>query len=267
MVFKELDVSGELKANILHLYIVCISMTQEARIFYQNAAIYSEFYFPTLIQGFLPGWGLALGEAALGGSMTGSKGQTQCSQIPPNLCGAWWSGRRFPAMSKYPSSSSTLTLKSFDWWKLHSIETEISLYTCVFFKSFIYYLYYFFKVTSLGAHGKESASLCRRHGFDPWVGKVPWRGKWQPILVFLLEKFNVQRSLVGNSPRGHKESDTTEWLNTFIFKILTMIYAMSKHLFSKEPNFGSWKPWFSKSLVITIVLNIYLLGKRGGWGY
>lgn len=114
MVFKELDVPGELKANVLHLYIVCISMTQEARTFNQNAAIYSEFYFPTLIQGFLPGWGLALGEAALGRSMTGSKGQTQGSQIPPNLCGPWWSGRCFPAMSKYPSSGSTLTLESFD---------------------------------------------------------------------------------------------------------------------------------------------------------
>lgn len=81
MVFKELDVSGELKATILHLYIACISMAQGARTFCQ-AAIYSEFYFPTLIQGFLPGWGLALGEAALGRSMTGRKGQTQCSQIP-----------------------------------------------------------------------------------------------------------------------------------------------------------------------------------------
>ena len=22
---------------------------------------------------------------------------------------------------------------------------------------------------------------CRRHGFDPWVGKIPWRRKWQPL--------------------------------------------------------------------------------------
>ena len=26
---------------------------------------------------------------------------------------------------------------------------------------------------------------CRRCGLDPWVGKIPWRRKWQPIPVFL----------------------------------------------------------------------------------
>ena len=28
---------------------------------------------------------------------------------------------------------------------------------------------------------------CRRLGFDPWVGKIPWRREWQPTPVFLLE--------------------------------------------------------------------------------
>ena len=34
--------------------------------------------------------------------------------------------------------------------------------------------------------GKESTYQCRRHrryGFDPWVGKIPWRRKWQPSIV------------------------------------------------------------------------------------
>ena len=44
--------------------------------------------------------------------------------------------------------------------------------------------------------------MCKRHGFDPWVGKIPWRRKWQPTLVFLLGKFHGQRSLVGYSPIG-----------------------------------------------------------------
>ena len=35
--------------------------------------------------------------------------------------------------------------------------------------------------------GKESVCQCRRYGFDPWVGKIPWRRKWQPTPVFLLE--------------------------------------------------------------------------------
>ena len=44
--------------------------------------------------------------------------------------------------------------------------------------------------------GKESTCQCRgcrRHGFDPWVGKIPWNRKWQPPLVFLPEKFLGKR--------------------------------------------------------------------------
>ena len=61
--------------------------------------------------------------------------------------------------------------------------------------------------------GKEYACQCRRPkrpGFYPWVGKIPWRRTWQPIPVFLPGKFHGQRSLVGYSPWGCKESDTTE---------------------------------------------------------
>ena len=36
-----------------------------------------------------------------------------------------------------------------------------------------------------GAVVKESTCQCRRHGFDPWVGKIIWRRKWQPTPVFL----------------------------------------------------------------------------------
>ena len=43
-----------------------------------------------------------------------------------------------------------------------------------------------------------------------WVRKIPWRGKWQPTPVFLLGKSHGQRSLVGYSPWGRSESDTTE---------------------------------------------------------
>ena len=45
-------------------------------------------------------------------------------------------------------------------------------------------------------------------GLYPWIGKLPWRRKWQPTLVFLPE--NAQRRLAGCSPRGYKESESTE---------------------------------------------------------
>ena len=47
--------------------------------------------------------------------------------------------------------------------------------------------------------------------FNPWVGKIPWKRKWQPTLVFLPGEFQGQRSLEGYGPFGHKELDTNEW--------------------------------------------------------
>ena len=61
--------------------------------------------------------------------------------------------------------------------------------------------------------------LCRRPRrcrFDPWVRKMPWRRKWQSTPVFLPGKSHGQRSLAVYSPRGRKESDTTEWLSTHV---------------------------------------------------
>ena len=58
--------------------------------------------------------------------------------------------------------------------------------------------------------GKESACQCRRHRFDPWVRKIPWRRAWQPAPVFLPGESCGQRSLVNYSPWGHKELDMTE---------------------------------------------------------
>ena len=58
---------------------------------------------------------------------------------------------------------------------------------------------------------KKLACQCRRHkryGFDPWVGKIPWRRAWQPTPVFLPGKSHGQRSLDDYSPQHHKELDT-----------------------------------------------------------
>ena len=49
--------------------------------------------------------------------------------------------------------------------------------------------------------------------FNPWVGKIPWRRKWQSTPVLLPGKFHGQRSLVGYSSWGHKELDMTERLH------------------------------------------------------
>ena len=59
-------------------------------------------------------------------------------------------------------------------------------------------------------YSKEPTCQCRRLGFNPWVGKIPWRRKWQPTPVFLPGKSHEQRGLMGYSPWGHKELDRTE---------------------------------------------------------
>ena len=44
----------------------------------------------------------------------------------------------------------------------------------------------------------------KRHGFDPWVRKIPWRRAWWSTSVFLSGESHGQRSLVCYSPWGHK---------------------------------------------------------------
>ena len=57
---------------------------------------------------------------------------------------------------------------------------------------------------------KESACNAGDPGSIPGSGRFPWRRKWLPTPVFLPGEFHGQRSLVGYSPWGCKESDTTE---------------------------------------------------------
>ena len=82
-----------------------------------------------------------------------------------------------------------------------------------------------------GASCKEPNCQCRRSkrcGFDPWVGKTPWRRAWQPTPVFLPGESQGQRGPAGYGPQGHKQLDTTEatqhtrmHIYTYIFKLAT----------------------------------------------
>ena len=58
---------------------------------------------------------------------------------------------------------------------------------------------------------------CRTPGFNPWVGKIPWRREWLHTPVFLPGEFHGQKSLQGYSPWGRKELDLTELLTLFFF--------------------------------------------------
>ena len=69
---------------------------------------------------------------------------------------------------------------------------------------------FFLEGFPVDASGKECACQHKRRGFDPWVGKIPYKRAWQPTLVFLPGESHGQRSLAGCSPKGPKELDMTE---------------------------------------------------------
>ena len=74
-----------------------------------------------------------------------------------------------------------------------------------------------------GQSGKESACPCRssrRCGFDPWVGKILWRRKWQPTPVFLPGKCHGQRSLARYSPRGPRVGCDLACASTYAHTVL-----------------------------------------------
>ena len=90
-----------------------------------------------------------------------------------------------------------------------------------------------------GASGKEPACQCRRckrHGCDPWVGKIAWGTAWQSTPVFLPGESHGQRSLVGYSPWGRKELDTADWLSMHARCLWIVIYVLKiqKHIWKSH---------------------------------
>ena len=66
-----------------------------------------------------------------------------------------------------------------------------------------------------------------------------WRRKWQPTPVFLPGESHGQRSLMGCSPWGHTESDTTEatWQQHITFRSLIHFEFISVYGMRKCSNF------------------------------
>ena len=88
-------------------------------------------------------------------------------------------------------------------------------------------LYHYVRA-SLVAQMVKNLSAVQETGFDPWVGKIPWRREWLPTPVFLPGEFHEQRSPVGYSPRDHKESETTEQLNFHELFMATSFIIISR---------------------------------------
>ena len=67
--------------------------------------------------------------------------------------------------------------------------------------------------------------------FNPWVRKIPWSRKWQPTPAFLPGEPHGQRSLVGYSLWGHKESDRTEHTCHKMYIYILYTYKTYLHIY------------------------------------
>ena len=75
---------------------------------------------------------------------------------------------------------------------------------------------------------------------------MPWRRKWQPTPVFLPRESHGWRSLVGYSPQGHKESDTTEQLHSLTYSLqltLTPRNVRSGHFLRRHKEYHGFQGW------------------------
>ena len=93
------------------------------------------------------------------------------------------------------------------------IQLELSIHAGISFTTVVTTVYLAPASTlsiSLVAQTVQHLPARREIGFNPWVGKIPWRRKWQPTPVLLPGKSHGWRSLVGYSPWGRKELDMTK---------------------------------------------------------
>ena len=110
--------------------------------------------------------------------------------------------------------------------------------------------------------GEESACQSRSCGFDPRNGKIPWRRARQPTPVFLPGESHGQRSLVGYSPWGCKQSDTTQWLNKYKTVAKNFPKTSSVDVFTRWKSKPLWPvlffPMDRSDQIMTLFRNLYL---------
>ena len=99
--------------------------------------------------------------------------------------------------------------------------------------------------------GKASTCQCRRGWFDPWVGKMPWRRKWQPTPAFLPGKFHGQRSLVDYSPWGRKElGHDSEWACVHVHTHFESLnpWKVALRVFLEQLVHSLWEPGWARRI-------------------
>ena len=100
-------------------------------------------------------------------------------------------------------------------------------------------LLYGWVISTVGFRG-DSVIIClpsRRLGFNPWVGKIPWRRKWQPTPVFLPGESHGQRRA---TVCGVTKSRTwlSDWASTWYIDHVFFIHSSADgHLSTTFKNY------------------------------
>ena len=83
----------------------------------------------------------------------------------------------------------------------------------------------------------------KRHGLDPWIRKIPWRGAWQPILVFMLGESHGQRSLAGYSPWVAKSQTRLKQRHTHSYTYIIQPWKGSQFWHMLQYEWGPYMQW------------------------
>ena len=121
-----------------------------------------------------------------------------------------------------------------------------------------------------GTSGKESTCKCRRCkrlGFNPWLGKIPWSRKWQPTPVFLPGKCHGQKNVAGYSSWGHRAGTRlSDWAPTVDYNVVLVsaVHKYTNPLSSGLSHIGhhralSSSPYAISALHSSLCLNSILL--------
>ena len=113
-----------------------------------------------------------------------------------------------------------------------------------------------------GASGKESCCQyrrCKRHGFDPWIRKIPWRKAWQPTPVFLPGESHGQSGIPwwATVHRVAKSWTSLQGLSTHavLGSVLILFFYMSlSHV------------WLCNPMDCSLLCPWYFIGKNTGVG-
>ena len=109
-----------------------------------------------------------------------------------------------PGLGRFPRRRERLPTPVFSPGEFHGIQSMGSQRVIHDWATFTF--------TSGDPSGKELTCQCRRlkrHSFNPWVGKIPWRRAWQPTPIFLPGESFGQGSLLGYI-HAFTGTDTTE---------------------------------------------------------